>query len=53
MYSQAGQADFSGIDGTRELFVSTVVQKAFIEVRWPVVRTEYWPVVRIDITGQW
>jgi len=28
----AGQADFSGIDGTRELFVSTVVQKAFIEV---------------------
>jgi len=28
----AGQADFSGIDGSRELFVSTVVQKAFIEV---------------------
>ena len=27
-----GEADFSGIDGTRELFVSTVVQKAFIEV---------------------
>ena len=27
-----GVADFSGIDGTKELFVSTVVQKAFIEV---------------------
>jgi len=27
-----GVADFSGIDGTKQLYVSTVVQKAFIEV---------------------
>eukprot|EP00092_Neocalanus_flemingeri_P069751 GFUD01085537.1.p1 GENE.GFUD01085537.1~~GFUD01085537.1.p1 ORF type:complete len:468 (+),score=155.40 GFUD01085537.1:327-1730(+) len=27
-----GVADFSGIDGTRQLFISSVVQKAFIEV---------------------
>ena len=28
-----GKADFSGIDGKRQLYVSAVVQKAFIEVR--------------------
>jgi serpin B len=28
----SGKADFSAIDGTRGLFVSTVIQKAFIEV---------------------
>jgi serpin B len=28
----AGQADFSGIDGTRELVISDVIQKTFIEV---------------------
>ena len=28
----AGDADFSGMTGTRDLFVSTVIQKAFIEV---------------------
>ena len=29
---QAGQADFSGITGTRELAISAVVHKAFVEV---------------------
>ena len=27
-----GKADFSGMDGTKNLYASTVVQKAFIEV---------------------
>merc|ERR1712002_118098 len=31
MFSE-GLADFSGIDGTKQLFVSEVIQKAFIEV---------------------
>jgi serpin B len=29
---RAGDADFSGIDGTRELFISLVLHKAFIDV---------------------
>ena len=29
---EAGKADFSGITDTKELFVSEVIQKAFIEV---------------------
>ena len=28
----AGRADFSGMDGSRKLYASSVVQKAFIEV---------------------